>query len=217
MKTRFSLVAAVIAVLSFLSVGYASAGAKEKYEAALDSWLGADINDAIRQWGPPSSEYTAPNGERTFSWVRVNGVVVTAEISRQLFGSSVNINSQSRESSCRMSFVVGKPYFGIGATLEEGKEGVLIFSVQGGTPAHQAGLQTGDNVIEINGANVKELLKKGPKRKGNLRFCDRQDEGTLVTFKILRKKEKDPLKLMMVRARMTDRILSHSFQGNACY
>jgi S1-C subfamily serine protease len=219
MKTKLGLVAAIIAALLFLNVGYAIAGAQEKYEAALDTWLGADINGAIRQWGPPTSEYTAPNGERTFTWITVNGTTVTGEVHRQLFGG-VSVNSQSRESSCRKSLVVGRSFFSIGVTYENRKEELIIFSIQSGAPAHQAGLREGDEVIEMNGNNVKERIKAGraaSKYNGVVRFFDVENDGTPITLTVLRKKVKEPLTFIIVGAQMTDRVISHTYEGSACY
>jgi hypothetical protein len=40
----------------------------EQLDRELSSWHGADINVLISQWGAPSSTYTLPNGNLTYSY-----------------------------------------------------------------------------------------------------------------------------------------------------
>lgn len=35
-----------------------------------ESWVGADINELIGKWGPPSSEYRMPNRNVIYTWQR---------------------------------------------------------------------------------------------------------------------------------------------------
>lgn len=55
-----------------------------KYERALQSWMGADVNRLIEAWGPPSNEYKMPNGDVMYTWLRVGGTVVTVGYNRYL-------------------------------------------------------------------------------------------------------------------------------------
>jgi hypothetical protein len=53
----------------FLS-GCATTG---NYEKILQSWTGSDINRLIESWGPPSSTFEMPNGNKTYTWLNVDG------------------------------------------------------------------------------------------------------------------------------------------------
>ena len=64
--------------------------------------------------------------------------------SRPLFGQADQNQRQSQ----------GKPWLGI--AIEKGKAGVLVKGVIPGTPAEQAGIQTGDEVLRIDTTSVSE-------------------------------------------------------------
>lgn len=54
-----------------------SSCATSKYGEKLSSWVGRDVNDLITAWGPPSDESTMPNGNKMYTWLRVNNTNVT--------------------------------------------------------------------------------------------------------------------------------------------
>jgi len=56
----------------------------EKFKKQMDTWLGADINTTMMQWGPPSSQYDMPNGNRQYTWLYVGGTLVTANYNQYL-------------------------------------------------------------------------------------------------------------------------------------
>lgn len=41
---------------------------QKKFEATLDSWVGADVNRLIQSWGPPTRSYKMPNGHTVYTW-----------------------------------------------------------------------------------------------------------------------------------------------------
>ena len=41
-----------------------------KYGETLQTWVGADINNLIRNGGPPTSTYNLPNGNMVYTWDR---------------------------------------------------------------------------------------------------------------------------------------------------
>jgi hypothetical protein len=43
-----------------------SLGKTAKYEAKINSWIGADINKLIESWGYPESSFEAPNGNKVY-------------------------------------------------------------------------------------------------------------------------------------------------------
>jgi hypothetical protein len=45
------------------------------YEKILNSWSGGDINNLIASWGPPSSTFDMPNGNKIYTWTRVGNSV----------------------------------------------------------------------------------------------------------------------------------------------
>lgn len=50
----------------------------ENYARIVRSWVNSDVNRLIQAWGPPSSQYTMPNGDVMYTWLRVGGTLVTA-------------------------------------------------------------------------------------------------------------------------------------------
>lgn len=71
-----------LAVVLLLSLaGCVSTGG---FTRQAESWLGADINDAIMRLGPPSNTYTLPNGNRMYSWLSVGNTVVTSNYNQYL-------------------------------------------------------------------------------------------------------------------------------------
>jgi len=55
---------------TLLLAGCATTG---NYERILQSWMGNDVNGLIEAWGPPSSTFDMPNGNKTYTWLNVNG------------------------------------------------------------------------------------------------------------------------------------------------
>src|SRR5579859_4206971 len=51
------------ALLCLLLAGCATT---EKYEAKLNSWVGADMNALVNSWGYPSSSFSAPDGNTVY-------------------------------------------------------------------------------------------------------------------------------------------------------
>jgi hypothetical protein len=54
------------------------------YEAKLNTWRGVDINNLINSWGPPSNEYTMPNGDIMYTWLRIGNTIVTSNYNQYL-------------------------------------------------------------------------------------------------------------------------------------
>lgn len=42
----------------------------EKYKQVCNSWLNHDVNELIRNWGPPTKTYDMPNGNKVYTWSR---------------------------------------------------------------------------------------------------------------------------------------------------
>ena len=43
---------------------------QEKYKQICNSWTNHNINDLVRQWGPPTNTYNMPNGNQVYTWSR---------------------------------------------------------------------------------------------------------------------------------------------------
>jgi C-terminal processing protease CtpA/Prc len=202
MRTCLRLLAlfTVIASLS-LNVGPAAAG--KKYDEILSSWRGADISRVIRSWGPPSSVYTSPNGEQTYTWVKVNGRTMTGEATRELFGST-SVTAQYREDSCRTSLVVGT-LTGVGLGIEKKKDGILVREASVDMPAGQAGIWAEDVILAIDGASTKDMSLQ--------EFAGRVKAAAGVSLTVKRKKEKAPLEFRVTAESRKDRVLTYSWEG----
>ena len=75
-------------------------------------------------------------------------------------------------------------YVGIGVTIEQVEhEGFRITEVQEGGSAREAGIQTGDLLIAVDGQDVREMTA------GEVRTLVRGDEGTAVSLTMLRREE----------------------------
>lgn len=57
----------LIAVLMIFSVAICIASDAEYYP---ENWVGKDINELIKLWGPPTKNYAMPNGNSLFTWKR---------------------------------------------------------------------------------------------------------------------------------------------------
>ena len=71
-------------VLGIFSLVILSCASTAKYEEILNSWMGSDVNDLIGCWGPPSDEYTMPNGNKMYTWLWVGGTLVTSNYNKFL-------------------------------------------------------------------------------------------------------------------------------------
>ena len=75
-------------------------------------------------------------------------------------------------------------YVGIGVTIEQVEhEGFRITEVQEGGSAREAGIQTGDLLIAVDGQDVREMTA------GEVRTLVRGDEGPAVSLTMLRREE----------------------------
>lgn len=72
---------ALTAVLVPFSAACATAG---KYETQLRSWMGADVNQLMASWGPPSNQYIMPDGDTMYTWLWVGGTRITTNYNEYL-------------------------------------------------------------------------------------------------------------------------------------
>jgi S1-C subfamily serine protease len=193
-----------------------SAGWREEPRWSDEGLVGINVNALIRVMGPPTNTYTAPNGEQTFSWDSSGGTTTTGRVKRE-WGGSVSVQSQSQESFCRKSFVVGTLQ-GVGIRINplEKRDLVVFFNPQGDTPAGLAGVQADDIILAIDGENMKGVGPYDAPRQliGKLLFCP---EGSQISLTLKRKKAKEPITVTLTGVSLKDRVLSFSPQGSACY
>ncbi len=53
-----------------------------RYQQMLDTWNGKDINQLIYAWGPPTSTFNMPNGNKMYTWANIKiGSTITSESS----------------------------------------------------------------------------------------------------------------------------------------
>ena len=91
-----------IAFLLMIALGMNSCATTEKYTAKVNTWNGWDINKLITSWGPPSDEYTMPNGNKMYTWLRLGGTVVRSNYDYFLNQTT----SKSDEYWCKTTFTV---------------------------------------------------------------------------------------------------------------
>jgi hypothetical protein len=86
-----------LALITFLLAACATSG---KFKQQMDGWVGGDINQAIMQFGPPSTTYKLPNGALMYSWLRVGKTRVVSN-----YNAYVNLTTtQARTDWCQISF-----------------------------------------------------------------------------------------------------------------
>lgn len=49
-----------------------------KFREKLQTYVGTDVNSAIEHLGPPTSVYTMPNGNKSYTWMRSAGSMAMA-------------------------------------------------------------------------------------------------------------------------------------------
>lgn len=72
------------------------------FEEKLESWKGADVNQLIESWGPPTSTYDMPNGDKMYTWNRTGGTVASSNYFPQLSLATARANTMY----CNTSFTV---------------------------------------------------------------------------------------------------------------
>jgi hypothetical protein len=72
---------------------------KEAWEERLNSWVGADVNNLIGSWGPPTSTYDLPNGNRIYTWERSS----QGAVAMPLYGGGAVARSFTRGCSTNMT------------------------------------------------------------------------------------------------------------------
>ena len=72
------------------------------FEEKLESWKGADVNQLIESWGPPTSTYDMPNGDKIYTWNRTGGTVASSNYFPQLSLATARANTMF----CNTSFTV---------------------------------------------------------------------------------------------------------------
>lgn len=89
-----------LAVLLVCLFGGMGCHRQAEYESKLQSWVGADVNRMIGSWGPPTSTYDLPNGNKIYSWSRsAHGATAVPT-----FGGGVMVQNFSR--SCDVNMTV---------------------------------------------------------------------------------------------------------------
>ncbi len=106
-----------------------------------------------------------------------------------------NYISEARVESFRIS-TEGK-YSGIGASIREMDGGLVVYELYEGSPALEAGLLLGDEVIEVNGQSTKD------KKSDEITEFLRGAPGTSIELTINRAGEAKPLKLSILRKEIT--------------
>jgi hypothetical protein len=81
---RFVAIAVAVPLFSLLVLPNAACATSENYAKQMQTWVGADINRLISAWGPPSNEYTMPNGHIMYTWLWVGGTKVVSNYNQYL-------------------------------------------------------------------------------------------------------------------------------------
>jgi hypothetical protein len=89
--------------------GYNEPPRGSQHKKVVSSWLGADINELIAGWGPPSGQYTMPNGNVIYTWDNRALTTTPMTIDRSAESSdSYNVYGGTYESFCTTSFTTDR-------------------------------------------------------------------------------------------------------------
>ena len=115
MKTNYLYV-------TLLTLFLTACATTEKYEAILNTWVGASVNDLVSSWGYPQESFQAPNGNMVYVYSKsMNFVMPTQTTSRYdiqsdplyglpttVYGNTTTTGGQTLSYSCRTFFEVNQ-------------------------------------------------------------------------------------------------------------
>lgn len=58
------------AFLAGITLVITGCATEDKFRDHLQTWMGHDVNDVIMAYGPPSSTYDMPNGNKMYTWLQ---------------------------------------------------------------------------------------------------------------------------------------------------
>jgi len=119
----------------------------------------------------------------------INGMLQTLDV-------GLNYYSNAEQFAESNNYLNGRDYEGIGAYVDTSGEYMTIISPIKDSPAAQAGLRAGDQVIGIDGEDVTGITPE------NVRQRVLGPDGTNVTLTILRKGEDHPFDVTITRAKI---------------
>ncbi len=102
----------------------------------------------------------------------------------------------------------GKDYTGIGVWVDTSKDYLTIISLMQGSPAEQAGLKPGDQVIAVNGEDMTGVTPEVVRTKVL------GPEGTSVTLTIYREGEQSTFDVTVTRANITPSLVEYRMLDN---
>jgi hypothetical protein len=84
-----------------LSTAVVACATTGKFKQQMNSWVGNDINNALAQFGPPSSTYKTPNGNTMYTWSFEGGTRAQATYVPAANTTVANMVTHS----CRITFL----------------------------------------------------------------------------------------------------------------
>ena len=94
-------------------------------------------------------------------------------------------------------------YSGVGLEISKEEDSVLVISPIDDTPAQRAGVEAGDQIIEIDGESVFDPIATNPREKL------RGPKGTTVTIRVRRDDYDDPLTFHLTRQKIHVKSVRH--------
>ena len=102
----------IFLLMSFFLI-FAGCATTAKYEAALDSWLGHDVNELVDSWGYPVESFKAPNGNTVYVYNSSRSYAMPTQTTstynvhgKTVYGHSTTTGGQTLEFWCRTFFEV---------------------------------------------------------------------------------------------------------------
>lgn len=73
--------AALLFLVAAMTMGCATTAG---FRRNMNTWVGADVNRLMTQWGPPSNEFRMPNGNTQYSWLYTGSTLVNVHYNEYL-------------------------------------------------------------------------------------------------------------------------------------
>ena len=131
----------------------------------------------------------------------INGMLNTLGVGRNYYLNPKQLEEEN-------SLLNGKDYEGIGAYVDTKGEYLTVISPIKGSPAEQAGLRPGDQVIAIDGVDMTGTLPEQARQRVL------GPDGTQVTLTILRKDVEQPFDVTITRAKITTPLVESEMRSD---
>ncbi|MBN2839430.1 MAG: PDZ domain-containing protein, partial [Coriobacteriia bacterium] len=205
LKSAAALVVVLVLVVAAFGMGVYYDRTAGRVGTGADAATDVDIADAVAEVaGIISSKALAPSSETSITAGAIWGMLESLEDSHAVYFDPQHFEYFNEQNM--------GTFYGIGVTISNDGDDLVINSVIAGTPAEAAGLEPDDLIVEING----EARPRWDVDEAVLRI--RGEEGTTVDLGIRRNGGEELLRFTITRAKIdVPNIASEILEGDIGY